>query len=113
MMSRLLGYRLVGLLPKATLDSENNSYKEYKVSELKLEVILENDIVREATLEPDPNVKFFMYCSENLQRRFTCKRILKNNARRHERKVAAGLYVIKEGLADSTLGFLPSDMNGF
>jgi len=104
---------LVGLLPNATLNSEYNSYKEYKVSALKLEVILENEIVREATLEPDPNVEFFMYCSKNLQRRFTYKRILKNNARRHERKVAAGLYVIKEGLADSTLGFLPSDIEWF
>lgn len=105
--------RLIDLLPKATLDSEYNSYKEYKVPDLKLEVILDNKIVREATLEPNPTVEFFMFCSKSLQRRFTCKRILKNNIRHHERKVAAGLYVIREDLAESDLGFLPSDIEWF
>jgi hypothetical protein len=105
--------RLVRLLPKSTLESEYNSYKEYKITDLKLEMILENNIVREVTLEPDSNVEFFMYCSKSLQRRFTCKRILKNNTRRHERKVAAGLYVIQKSLTDSNLELFPSDIEWF
>lgn len=106
--------KLVGLLPKVILDSEYNGYKQYTVSDLKLEVILEDKVVRETTLEPDPNVEFLKYCSKSLQRRFTCQRILKNDVRRHERIIAAGLYVIEKGLTDSTsLGFLPSDIEWF
>jgi hypothetical protein len=97
----------------AVLTETYGRCKEYEDEPNGFVFILKDETVIHVLLTPDPNIPFINYCSESKQRYYTCKRLLKRNCRRHERRVAKGLFVLQEQLSGSHMGHLASDIEWF